>query len=313
MTKINYQKMSAADIIFALEGNGIKCFKKETLSDLRKKAEDFNNGKLKGTFTKSDYSWNAIRPAIILAHNTGNRKALNEPTCAKVKVSKESLEQWKHVCKNLQATVWDYVLIRRSPEASAQEVEKKRSAIFPAWKEIIKNGEASIFHNRLHLLEADIEDLIGFAWVFLATEKGTVTASETEELFRKKVESLLGCLIARNNLMTEAEAEVVTNYYRTAREIKKLKDTINGKGDRVGLTKEIANLQSTHDRQKAILKQLGAEEDIAEKMLNTIANMLQEKRDQKEEAEKKLKEAEKALPELKEKANAILANYNKIK
>ena len=313
MTKINYEKMNAAEIIFALEENGIKCFKKETLADLKQKAEDFNNGKLKRTFTKSDYSWNAIRPAIIFAHNAGNRKALNEPTCAKVKVSKESLEQWKHVVKNLQATVWDYVLIRRSPEASAQEVEKKRSAIFPAWKEIIKNGEASIFHNRLHLLEADIEDLIGFAWVFLATEKGTVTASETEELFRKRVESLLGCLIARNNLMTEAEAEVVTSYYRTAREIKKLKDTINGKGDRIGLKTEIAKLQSTHDKQKAILKQLGAEEDIAEKMLNTIANMLQEKRDQKEEAEKKLKEAEKALPELKEKANAILANYNKIK
>lgn len=313
MAKINYEKMNAADIIFALEENGVKCFKKETLADLKRKAEDFNNGKLKGTFTKSDYSWNAIRPAIIFAHNSGNRKALNEPTCAKVKVSKETLKQWQHVVKNLQATVWDYVLIRRSPDASAQEVEKKRSAIFPAWKEIMKNGEASMFHNRLHLLEADVEDLIGFAWVFMATEKGTVTASETEELFRKKVESLLGCLIARNDVMSEEDAETVMDYYRTARLIKKNKNLINGKGDKVGLKQEISNLQSTLGKQRAILKQLGADADTTERLVDALATMVVEKQTLQKELEEELKEAEKVLPEKKEKADAILANYNKIK
>lgn len=309
--KIN-EKTKPAEMIYALEQNGIKCFKNDTTADLRKRIEDFNNGNLKPSFIKTEYSWNAIRPAIILAHNGGNKKALNEPTCAKVKVSKDTLNQWKLTVKNLKSVVWDYVLIRRIPEASAQEVEQKRSAIFPAWKDIIKNGEASLFHNRLHLLEADIEDLIGFAWVFMATEKGTVTASETEELFRKKVESLLGCLIARQDIMSEQDAADVDAYYKTARKVKNLKNVINGKADKVGLKKEISNLQSNLGKQRAILQQLGADKDTTEALVKTLAKIVSDKQDELKEAEENLKIFEDSLPKLEKRAKEILANYEKI-
>ena len=312
MTKISTKDKSVAQLIFALEENGIKVKKADTKADIMKKVEDFNKGLIKPTFKKSDFAYNAFRPAIIDAHNKGNRRAINSVDCEKLKVSKERLDQWKLVTENLQKTIWDYILIRRSPEASAQEVEQKRSAIFPAWKEIIKTGEASMFHNRLHLLEADIEDLIGFAWVFMATEKGTVTASETKELFRKKVESLLGCLIARQDIMSEADAIVVTEYYKTARKIKSIKNLISGKADKVGLKKEISKLQSNLGKQRTILKQLGADTDTIETLVNALATEVLNKQDQLKEAEDELKNLEEAFPELEKKAQKILANYKKI-
>ena len=61
--------------------------------------------------------------------------------------------------------------------------------------------------------ENDVDDLIGFAWDFMATSKGTVEICTTEQIFRKKVESLVGCAIAKNELLSDEDRDTLSVVY----------------------------------------------------------------------------------------------------
>lgn len=296
----NYKDMPVQDLKYFCEQNGIKTVRKDTRETLIQKLVEFHNGNRSADFQKTQYMWNCFRPALIAAHKNCNRKAICMTDCEKVGVEKEVLDNWKTLVCKLQDTVWAYVSIRRSPESSRTEVEDARSAIFKKWNELLKVGEASLFHKSLHIIEADVEDLIGFSWVFVRTETGTGVGGETTELFRKKVEALIGTRIAMDRLLTRDETEAVNLYYSTARTIKSKKNRIES------LNKEISDLQSDMNKQREVLKQLHVEDDTIELMFKYHRTTLKDKREQLKTAENELQEAENLFPTQEKKAKEIL-------
>ena len=298
--RVNYDAMTVQDLKFFCEQNGIKTVKKDTKESLIQKLTELHNGTRLADFEKTVHMWNNFRPALIAAHKSNNRKAICSTDCEKLNIEKEVLENWKTLVSKLRETVWAYVVIRRSPQASRMEVETARSAIFKKWNELLKVGEASLFHKSLHIIEADVEDLIGFSWVFVRTETGTACGGETPELFRKKVESLIGTRIAADRLLSSKETEAVNLYYGTAKTIKSKKNRVES------LNKEISTLQSDMNKQREVLKQLHVEDDVIKQMFKWHTDTLKDRRDQLKKVQNELQEAENLFPAQEAKAKEIL-------
>ncbi len=176
-------------------------------------------------------NFNAMRPAIIVAHNTGNRKAINKDMVDGAGIDSNFFVLWQADVKKLQDTVWDYVSKKKNSrfDSSIDEgtIYAARERIYPKWKAILSVGEAGVDTTELHVNEADVEDLIGFAWDFMATTKGTAEVKTTDQIFRKKVESLLGCAIAMNAVLEDNEREALQKYYGAQKRVQNCIDRIS--------------------------------------------------------------------------------------
>ena len=89
---------------------------------------------------------NTFRPAIIFAHNNNNKHALSiKEVTEDCKISKEHFDKWVEEVETLRKVVMAYVTIKHSFKISATKESKAaaRNLIFPAWKEIVENGEPS--------------------------------------------------------------------------------------------------------------------------------------------------------------------------
>lgn len=175
-------------------------------------------------------NFNAMRPAIVNAHNQGNTKAINRDMITGAGIDMGFFTMWQNDVKKLQETVWDYVQKKKNSrfDASIDEgtIYAARERIYPKWKEILSVGEAGVDTTELHVSESDVEDLIGFAWDFMATSKGTAETKTTDQIFRKKVESLLGCAIAKNAVLEDRDRDILQKYYSAQKRIQKCIDEI---------------------------------------------------------------------------------------
>lgn len=179
---------------------------------------------------KKIYNFNAIRPAIIVAHNDNNRKAIDRQRIADLGIDNAYFIQWQTDCNALRETVIDYVTKKKNARFDSKitegDVYAARERIYPKWKEILHCGEADKTTRELKVSEADVEDLIGFAWDFFATSRGTAEIPVTQQMFRKKIESLLGCVIAKNAVLTDDERDTLDAYYKASKRIQQCVDQL---------------------------------------------------------------------------------------
>lgn len=248
---------------------------------------------------KTISNFNALRPVIVTAHKGGNRKAISKDMVSAAGISSDYLLLWQSDCNKLRRTVADYVLKKRAVkygyqiggvDITADDVAAAREAIFPKWKEILQVGEKSKEAKELRVDVDDVEDLIGFAWDFMDSGKGTVEHVVTEQIFRKKVESLLGCAIAKNEVLDDSDRDKLTSY-RSAE--KRIQNAIDTKAELDAQKKSLDELlKSIPDKEEKFQKYLkGKIAEIDEELKAT--------------AERK-SEAEKDRRKLSADANAIL-------
>jgi arylsulfatase A-like enzyme len=173
-------------------------------------------------------NFNAMRPAIVAAHNGGNRKAINKDMIDGAGIDNAYFIMWQADVRKLQETVWDYVQKKKNSRFDAtitdDDIFASRERIYPKWKEILQVGEENKDSKELHVSERDVEDLVGFCWDFMATTNGTVEHKTTEQIFRKKVESLLGCAIARNAILDDKDRDTLDTYYKAQNRIQRCLD-----------------------------------------------------------------------------------------
>lgn len=247
------------------------------------------------------YNFNAIRPVIIVAHNSGNTKAITADLCKGAEVSVEYFNQWKSDVNQLRNTVLNYVQKRKdarfNTEITEGDIYAAREMIYPKWKEILHCGEADKVTKELHVDESDIEDLIGFSWDFFATSRGTTEAPVNEQIFRKKVEALLGCAIAKNVMLTLEEKETLDTYRKAADRIQKCIDEISD------IESQIKNFESM---------KLDSKLEKEENFLKFIDNKITELKEMKKGKETSKADAEETLHNVSTKAKNIESKLNKI-
>ena len=238
--------------------------------------------------------------ALVAMHNAGNSKAITDEIASLAGVTSNEFQSWKDDVRKLQAVVWDYVVLKNKARCETVEEKKlhaSRELIFPAWKNVLSGGEKRALETRLHVDPFDVEDLIGFCWKFMvAGEAGTIQTKTGEIVFRKYVESLVGVLIARNEILDDEDRDNLTAYYGYLRSIEKY---INNISD---VEKQIKAYQSK-------LAEIKGKEAAFESFL---AKMIKEAEAEKAELQKKKEKAEQDRDNISEKAQAIEARLKRI-
>lgn len=172
-----------------------------------------------------------MRIALVKAHNDGNKKAIDKQRVADLDVDPTSYNMWVSQCKLLRDTTFDYVAKKKNArfdsEITEDQVKEAREKIYPMWKSLLSFGESTKYDKELRVSESDVEDLVGFVWDFYNTGVGTAEACVKESVFRKKVESLLGCIIAKNAVLTDEERDALAKYQKAIHRQEQAQATID--------------------------------------------------------------------------------------
>ena len=216
-------------------------------------------------------NFNALREVIITAHNNGNRKAISKDMVQGANVDISYFNAWVADVNKLRRTVAEYVIKKNAfldgyktngLEVTEADVKAARDLIYPKWKEILQVGEPSKDSKELHVSEHDIEDLIKFAWDFMDSGNGTVKHVNTEQIFRKYVEALLGCAIAKNEVLDDIDRDNLNNYRSAQRRIQQ---AIDAKAEMLvaldSFNKTLAGLSDNETQYKEFLENMIAQKE----------------------------------------------------
>lgn len=166
-----------------------------------------------------------LRTAIVRLHEAGNNKAMSKDFAEGIGLTEDEFSLWSTTVKQLWGKVWTYVYTKKAmrydTSITPQKVEQLRRDLYPMWDKILKQFEEIENERRIKVAEYDIEDLIGFVWGFVKTDKGTAEACETEQKFRKKVESLIGCILAKNEALDATERDALKKYASACKSVEK--------------------------------------------------------------------------------------------
>lgn len=175
---------------------------------------------------KKIYNINAMRPVIVTAHgaNYCNSKAITKEMVVGAGVDMSYFVRWQNDVNALRDTVCEYVKLKHDHNAKDEEVYASRERIFPKWKTILEAGENTKTTKELHVTPYDVDSLVGYAEQFMATSRGTAIVYTTKQIFRKYVESLLGCRIAQNAVLSDADRDTLNEYYSAQNRIQKCID-----------------------------------------------------------------------------------------
>ena len=235
------------------------------------------------------YNINALRPAIIAAHKAGNNRAITKDMVTGADIDIQYFNAWVQDVNKLRTTVAEYVTLKRAlkygyqvanKDVTEDDVFAARERIFPKWKDILKTGEKDQTSKELHVDEADVEDLTGFVWDFMDSGKGTVETIVTEQIFRKKVESLLGCAIAKNEVLQDGDRDTLKAYQSAQKRITNCNDAKT-------------ELEAQKKSYKLLLDGLKDEEkafkDYLQNKINAVDEELKSNTEKKADAESDLK------------------------
>lgn len=266
----------------------------------------------------TEYAANAMRAAIIGAHNTNNKKAITKDDAIKSGTTVERFEQWVLLVSNLQEAVDAYVFAKHSRTVAEEDKAVLRSKICPLWYKVAQTGkETGKEAQSIWVCEHDIDSLVGYNEQFVRTIKGTQQATQTATLFRKAVESLLGCRIADNGVLSIADRDTLDNFYKAERNMQSAEKSLNGYTDNDGkhingILDDIKDIQSKISTSENMLKGLGlSDEDIAKnELLAGMRLALKNLEEAKGTTSKRLTEATAEYEKLKPEAEAVEAKLS---
>lgn len=272
---------------------------------------------MKPEVNQSAYAVNAMRGAIIAAHQTNNKKAIDRVTALAGGATDERFDQWVLWVDSLRDVVCEYVKLKHLKASTPQQLASARGAIFPRWRSILRVGEESKFHRNMFVREEDIDSLVGFCERFIATDRGTQMTCTTKMIFRKYVESLLGCRIAGNALLSDADRDDILTYSSATKTVESISKRLDGyytdKGEHVkGIKEKIADAEKDVNEKEAVLKEAGVDSDKIANILAGYSLALKQLEKDKQSAEKALKEANETVNRLKDRVGRINDTLNLI-
>lgn len=277
-----------------------------------------NLAKLEGanSATKSEQSYavNAMKTALVVAHQNNNSHAITKQEAMCGGATEERFDQWVLWVDDLRNRCAEYVKVKHQFDATPQEIARRYGAIFPAWRSILKVGEESVLAPKMFVREDDVVSLVGFCEVFVGTAVGTQMSVQSKLTFRKLVESLLGCRMAANAILTDDERDDIKSYESAKRTVKKCIERLNGKEDKEGrlvpgLIGNIVMMESTISELETMFAGKLTTEEL-EKVLKSPKEKLDQLKKDKDSAESTKKDAEETIERLKDRIEALYATIN---
>jgi len=232
------------------------------------------DGNGNGTST-SPFKVNAIRAALIAAHNDNNKKAIDIKLCKKLGIQEETLDSWVGRCESFRVyTLSPWVNTFFNESVDNETRKKLEDAIFPEWKEMLKTGEEDLLHKELRVDEYDLYLIFKFGTCSVPSDAGTQFAIKDKKLFRKGMETVLGLKMAMNAVLTEEEREVIPSYEKAQKTIKSKTEYLEGEKGAVAalenLKKQVEELQGEVTSLELISKQVETGSDASKYILSTL-------------------------------------------
>ena len=248
------------------------------------------------------YNYNAMRPALVAAHNSGNKKAIDGTMVDFLGIQTAQFEEWKKDCKALYVLVKEYLDLFRAPADAycpehVAKMDGVRGKMFPVWATLLSTGEKSKECRELHIVpEHDIPTIIGKAEKNIFVEEvGSVPAHVGEEVFRKIVETEVGYRIAQNGMLSEEDRDTITTFQSAQKTVKRCNEI----GEE--LFKEFS-------KAKANLEKFGSASEEIKAVFNSI---MKDAQAAMEENKKRKEDAQKTVNELKDTYDILVATLAK--
>ena len=246
--------------------------------------------------------YSQMRPALVIAHNTNNQKAISKDMIDGAEIDNAVYVTWKYYVTQLQRECFAFIKMQKDNRGKTDkeflaQLNAAENKIYETWKRLLLFGETDAVTKQLRVQESDVHDLVGFCWTFTGTANGTVECGVKENVFRKKVESLIGCIIAKNAVMTDEDREVVQRYYKVKRAVTKNEEKVEtAEKEITKLTEVLSGIPATETEFKAY-----------------IESKIKEATKKKEEAESDLKEAKSDLAKKEAEVKKVEAKVKKLK
>lgn len=267
----------------------------------------------------SEFAINAMRPALIGAHKLNNRKAITLDYAIIAGVSESKFREWCTKCEELRGYVAEYCKLKQIKSTPQEKLDLAKGRIYPTWRELVACGAEINFHKNWFIRPEDIESLIGYNETFIATDMGTQFGNSTPIIFRKKVESLIGCRIAANEVLNDKDKEDLMEFYKARSAVQKAEDRLNGTtnndGEHVkGIYDKIKDMEVQIATSENVLKSLGqTEEEIsASEIIAPFRVQLKALNKSKEATEESLANNKAIMEKLQTRANQIHATMKLI-
>lgn len=306
----NIKNMKREELVNELEALGLSTEGK--VADLQKRLFDATHE------VDTTYAVNAIRPALIAAHKSGNKKAITRDQALEHDVTSERFQQWVLWVDDFYAQVRKYYAALVDKNTTAAEKANHRGRAFAAWRGLLKVGRESQFHKNMYIDETDMDFFVGFIQKFDSTEEtGTFFATKGKNVFRKNVEAFIGCRMAANKLLDDDDLELIRSYKEAVKSVRTCDDRLNGTDDdkgnhHPGLLEQIPSLEKTIADKKKTMAELGVPEETATQILSAELVTLKELKAAKESTEKNLANAKEFVEQKTKRYNEIVATINLI-
>lgn len=319
MTK--YAEMKKQELVNLCEARGLATDGVVSVLIARLKEADKSGVETDRTATTkpSEFAINAMRPAIIGAHKLNNKKAITQQDAIMAGVSEDKFREWCTKCEELRGYVAEYCKLKQIKSVEQEKLVLAKGRIYPTWRELVACGAEIGFHKNWFIREEDIESLVGYNETFIATDMGTQFGNNTPTIFRKKVESLIGCRIAANEVMNDKDRDDLMEFYKARTAVAKATDRLNGTtnndGEHVkGLNDNIADMKAQIKTSEDVLRALGqSEEEISgSPIIAPFRVQLKALETAKKQAEETLKNNEAIVTKLQTRADQIHAAIKRI-
>lgn len=252
---------------------------------------------------KKVYNYNAMRPALIAAHNSGNKKAINKDTVDAFGIQDAQFEEWKKDVKALYNAALEYHKLFRKPTltwtaedtASLTEIEQKK--ILPAWANLLHAGEKSKESRELRVLpnHDPMWVLRYISKIVTVADIGSVDSDAGFDVFRKGIETEIGLRIAQNGMLTETDRDTVERYQSASRRVSACNTMAED------LLKEL-------ETAKANLEKFADKGEEIKLVMTAVVKSVEEKISANNESKKK---AQATVDELKNSYDEIVGKLNK--
>ena len=263
-----------------------------------------------------------MRDAIIIACESGNKKAITAENAAFAGIPQKDFDRWRTYVNGLRECAIEYGKISERKNATTEELALAKGRVFEKWEQILTVGEADKFHPNMFIREHDADTVRVYA-TGIATVNvpgvGTVGTVTPANIFRRLVETLLGLRIRANEILCDDDRNLIANYLSWENAVKTGNERLNGYDDEEGrhvdgLLDKKANNEKSYKNSIAMLASFGIDEKTALEndavaSLVAVGDMLEK---QITDTQKTIKKAQESIDKKKDQYNRVIASINRI-
>lgn len=316
MTTKNYNEMNMKELKEVAKKMGLPTGRSKAALIIRIKNEEQRKAAKENVASESTkevkYAINAMRTALAAAHNLNNRHAISKEEAVMSGTTEERYNEWVKWVNDLKTVVEEYCAVKHNRTSTAEEISSKEGKCFAVWRTILKAGEEDVFHPNMFVRNADISSLVGYCETFVSSGKGSQLAFTSSAFFRKRVETLIGCRMAGNAVLTNENRNTIKEHRRKEFLLDSSTKRLNGyeskSGKHIdGIIDKISIEEKALANDKKLLVSMGCKESELDDnpFIKERKESIKKLKAQKEKTEKLIEQTKKELNALLPKVEAI--------